>query len=118
MENDNSENTDLKTILSVDASVHNPIRLSILMFLLPRGRATFTLIQRTLGGVTSGNLSSHIKKLQSNKLVEIRKVFIDLKPTTEVYLSSQGRKAIVSYAKHMSSVLHKMLKDESGTRDK
>jgi DNA-binding MarR family transcriptional regulator len=116
VDNDKSENTGLKTVLSLDVSVHNPIRLSILIFLLPRGRATFTLIQKTLG-VTSGNLSSHIKKLQSNKLVKIRKVFIDLKPTTEVYLSSQGRKAIVSYAESLSSVLHKMLKDESGTRD-
>ncbi len=111
MEIDKSENIDLKTILSIDANVHNPIRLSILIFLLPRGRATFTLIQKTLG-VTSGNLSSHIKKLQSNKLIEIQKVFIDLKPTTEVYLSSQGRKAIVSYAESFSSVLHKMLKNQ------
>jgi DNA-binding MarR family transcriptional regulator len=94
----------------------NPIsdvatRLSILMFLLPRGRAPFTIVQKALG-LTSGNLSSHSKKLQNKGFIEVRKRFIDLKPTTVLYLSMEGRKSIIEYASNLSSVLQNMLTDE------
>jgi DNA-binding MarR family transcriptional regulator len=104
------ENDSFKTILELDSDIHNPARMSVLMFLLPRGRATFTSIQKCLD-LTSGNLSSHIKKLQSRGLVDIKKTFIDLKPTTEVYISSKGRHSIIEYAKSLSNVFQRMLED-------
>lgn len=102
---------DIQTVLDLDVDLHNPTRLSILMFLLPRGRAPFTIIQKALG-LTSGNLSSHIKKLQNKGFIEVRKKFIDLKPTTVLYLSPEGRNSIVKYASNLSSVLQNMLMDE------
>ena len=65
------------------------------MFLLPRGRANFTVIQKCLN-LTSGNLSSHVKKLYIKGLIEVKKNFIDLKPTTEEYLSKKKRTACIS----------------------
>jgi DNA-binding MarR family transcriptional regulator len=108
---ENAEEKDLRAVLELDSDIHNPARMSILMFLLPRGRALYTEIQKCLD-LTSGNLSSHIKKLQSKELVEIKKTFIDLKPTTVVYLSPIGRTAIIEYATSLSSILNTML-DES-----
>ncbi|MFX0052902.1 MAG: transcriptional regulator [Candidatus Hodarchaeota archaeon] len=105
---------DIQTVLELDIDLHNPTRLSILMFLLPRGRAPFTIIQKALG-LTSGNLSSHIKKLQTKGFIEVKKKFIDLKPTTVLYLSIEGRKSIVEYASNLSSVLQNMLTDEEKT---
>jgi DNA-binding MarR family transcriptional regulator len=102
---------DIQTVMELDVDLHNPTRLSILMFLLPRGRAPFTIIQKALG-LTSGNLSSHIKKLQSKGFVEVKKKFIDLKPTTVLYLSPEGRNSIVEYASNLSSVLQNMLTEE------
>ena len=104
------EENNLKSILELDSDIHNPARMSVLMFLLPRGRATFTLIQKGLN-LTSGNLSSHIKKLQIKGYVEVKKTFIDLKPTTEVYLSSKGRTSIIEYAKNLSMILQNMLEN-------
>jgi DNA-binding MarR family transcriptional regulator len=101
----------LQTILELDSDIHNPARMSVLMFLLPRGRATFTSIQKCLN-LTSGNLSSHIKKLQTQGFVEVKKTFIDLKPTTEVYISSKGRESIIEYAKELSSIFQKMLEEK------
>ena len=66
----------IQTVLDLDVDLHNPTRLSILMFLLPRGRAPFTIVQKALG-LTSGNLSSHIKKLQNKGYIEVRKKFIN-----------------------------------------
>ncbi len=102
---------NIKTVLELDVDLHNPTRLSILMFLLPRGRAPFTIIQKALG-LTSGNLSSHVKKLQNKGFIKVKKKFIDLKPTTVLYLSLQGRRSIVEYASNLSSVLQNMLTDE------
>jgi DNA-binding MarR family transcriptional regulator len=102
---------DIQTVLELDVDLHNPTRFSILMFLLPRGRAPFTIIQKALG-LTSGNLSSHLKKLQNKGFIEVKKKFIDLKPTTVLYLSTKGRKSIVEYASNLSSVLQNMLTDE------
>ncbi|MFX0014491.1 MAG: transcriptional regulator [Promethearchaeota archaeon] len=104
------ENDSFKAILELDSDIHNPARMSVLMYLLPRGRATFTSIQKCLN-LTSGNLSSHIKKLQSRGLVDVKKTFIDLKPTTEVYISSKGRDSIIDYAKSLSNVFQRMLKE-------
>ena len=94
--------------LEVDSDIHNPARMSVLMFLLPRGRATFTSIQKCLN-LTSGNLSSHIKKLHTKGFVEVKKIFINLKPTTEVYISSKGRDSIIDYATNLSNVFQSML---------
>ena len=82
----------------------------ILIFLLPRGRATFTTIQKALG-LTSGNLSSHIKRLQSKGFVIVKKTFIDLKPTTEIFISEEGRLATIDYASNLTSILQNMLKE-------
>ncbi|MFX0185601.1 MAG: transcriptional regulator, partial [Candidatus Hodarchaeota archaeon] len=71
--------------------------------------ATFTSIQKCLN-LTSGNLSSHIKKLQNRGLIDVKKMFIDLKPTTEVYISSKGKDSIIDYAKSLSNVFQRMLK--------
>jgi len=104
------EEKQLKTILEVDSDIHNPARMSVLMFLLPRGRATFTVIQKCLE-LTSGNLSSHIKKLQTKGFVDVKKTFIDLKPTTEVYISPKGRESIIEYATNLSNVFQNMLEE-------
>jgi DNA-binding MarR family transcriptional regulator len=104
------EERDLKALLDVDMLIHHPARMAILMFLLPRGRATFTVIQRALG-ITSGNLSSHVKKLRNEGLVKVKKTFIELKPTTEIFLSELGRKALISYASQFSLLLQHMLEE-------
>jgi DNA-binding MarR family transcriptional regulator len=104
------EETQLKSILDLDSDIHNPARMSVLMFLLPRGRATFTVIQKCLN-LTSGNLSSHIKKLQTGGLVTVKKAFIDLKPTTEVYLSPKGREALIAYATNLSNICKNILSE-------
>ncbi len=105
------EERELKALMDVDMLIHHPARMAILMFLLPRGRATFTVIQKALG-VTSGNLSSHIKKLRNEGFVSVKKTFIELKPTTEVFLSEIGRNALITYASQFSVLLQQMLGED------
>lgn len=105
------EEEELKALLDVDMLIHHPARMAILMFLLPLGRATFTVIQKALG-ITSGNLSAHIKKLRNEGLVKVKKTFIKLKPTMEIFLSDLGRNSLITYASQFSVLLQHMLEDK------
>ena len=66
-----------------------PARLSILVFLYFSHSVQFTQLQNKLN-LTSGNLSSHLRKLQEMGYVKITKQFIELKPTTIVQSTPEG----------------------------
>ena len=103
------EKTQLKDIVNLDDIIHTPARLALMMFLLPREKAVFTEIQNALE-LTAGNLSSHIKKLEANQFIEVQKAFIKAKPTTIIYITAKGLKAMQQYATLVSDVLGNMLK--------
>ena len=104
------ETETLKDVISVSELIHSPVRLAIIMFLLPRISASFPEIQRALD-LTSGNLASHIKKMERGKLVEVRKEFIAAKPTTIVTLTTDGEKAIDEYSNILRNMLNMMEKE-------
>jgi DNA-binding MarR family transcriptional regulator len=66
-----------------------PTRFSILVYLYFTRHATFPVLQAKLG-LTSGNLSSHLRKLEELGLIRISKRFVDLRPTTFAVLTKDG----------------------------
>ncbi len=104
-------NEPWKDTLEIDELVHSPIRLSLLLFLLPRDEVKYREIQWALG-LTAGNLTSHLKRLQKADLVEIRKVFVDERPMTVVSITQRGRTAVREYSDKLYHALGKVL--ESG----
>ncbi len=113
--NTNSEEggsgSPLEEIIGIDEIIHSPSRLAIMMFLLPRLKATFGAIQEALD-FTPGNLSAHLNKLENNGLVEVHKAFHDTKLITIIYLTEKGREKLQEYARFFVEVLEKMLEDE------
>jgi DNA-binding MarR family transcriptional regulator len=100
-----SENATLKRIIDLkDDVIHTPVRLATLMFLLPRSKTPFPEIQKALG-LTSGNLASHIKKLEDLELIFVEKLFVENKPTTLVEISPSGIYAINEYAETLRKAL-------------
>lgn len=86
--------TDLfEEIASLDKLIHEPARLAILTALSACESADFLFLGR-LTGLSKGNLSSHLAKLEEAKLVQIEKQFIGKKPNTLVSLTENGRTAI------------------------
>ena len=79
--------------LTLDRLIHEPGRLAILTLLSSVKAADFVFLQRTTG-LTKGNLSSHLTKLEEAGLVKIEKKFVLKKPNTNVALTSVGRKRI------------------------
>jgi len=76
--------------LALDRLVHEPGRLAILTVLSSVSDADFLFLQRTTG-LTKGNLSSHLAKLEDGGLVTIEKRFVRKKPNTSVALTATGR---------------------------
>jgi DNA-binding transcriptional ArsR family regulator len=74
----------------LDRLVHEPGRLAILTVLSSVADADFLFLQRATG-LTKGNLSSHLSKLEDAGLVRIEKRFVRKKPLTTVEISELGR---------------------------
>jgi DNA-binding MarR family transcriptional regulator len=56
-------------------------------------------------GLTKGNLSSHLSKLEAAGYVGVRKEFVDKIPRTLLHLTDDGREAFEAYRQDMIQVL-------------
>ena len=81
---------------ALDRLIHEPGRLAILTVLSSVRDADFLFLQRATG-LTKGNLSSHLAKLEDAGLVAIEKRFIRKKPNTSVALTPLGRERIARH---------------------
>jgi DNA-binding MarR family transcriptional regulator len=82
--------------LLLDRLIHEPGRLAILTVLSSVQAADFVFLQRTTG-LTKGNLSSHLTKLEEAGLIEIHKRFVGKKPNTNVTLTAAGKQRIARH---------------------
>lgn len=82
--------------LILDRLIHEPGRLAILTVLSSVRDADFVFLQRTTG-LTKGNLSSHLTKLEAAGLVAIEKKFVHKKPNTNVALTATGKQRIARH---------------------
>ena len=94
----------LRPIADVDRLVHEPARLMILAVLYVVESADFVFLMRQTG-LTRGNLSSHMSKLEAAAYIEIKKEFVDKIPRTLLRLTDTGRAAFESYRQDMIQVL-------------
>jgi len=89
--------------LSRNHALGNPIRLGIMLYLLPRGRVLFKELLGVLE-VTPGNLDSHLRALEKAGYVEIYKVFAD-RPRTAVRITEKGAKETGDYLRALKEAL-------------
>jgi len=92
----------------LDRVVHEPARLAILTVLSACREADFTFLLR-LTGLTNGNLSTHLTKLETAGLVTIVKQFVGKRPQTLVSLTSIGREQIKQHWRRLEK-----LRDQAG----
>jgi DNA-binding MarR family transcriptional regulator len=76
--------------------IHEPARLTIMIALSACESADFLYLQR-LTGLTKGNLSGHLAKLETAGLISIEKSFVEKIPHTQLRLSEAGRSALEEY---------------------
>jgi DNA-binding MarR family transcriptional regulator len=90
-------------LAGLDRLIHEPSRLAILTALASCKSADFLFLQR-LTGLSAGNLSSHISKLEEGGLVSVEKQFIDKRPNTRIAISERGRKAVREHWKKLDQL--------------
>lgn len=67
------------------------IRLGIMSILVVNDSADFNTMKELLD-VTDGNLASHLKALEKDEIIAVKKQFIGRKPNTSYSVTEQGRK--------------------------
>ncbi|MBU7023965.1 MAG: transcriptional regulator [Theionarchaea archaeon] len=96
---------DLEPIADIDKLIHEPARLLILAHLYVVNSADFLFLQSQTG-LTSGNLSSHVTKLEEAGYVEIEKGYVEKKPHTMLKLTERGRNAFKDYVQSMKQIFN------------
>jgi DNA-binding HxlR family transcriptional regulator len=81
----------MNTIISgLNKIFDSRVRLGIMAMLSVNDALDFNALKELLD-ITDGNLASHLKALEKNKLIEVRKQFIGRKPNTAYSISNSGR---------------------------
>jgi DNA-binding MarR family transcriptional regulator len=87
----------------VDRLVHEPARLAILTVLSSCRSADFLFLQNVTG-LSKGNLSVQIWRLEEAALVKVEKVIEKKKTRTTVSLTHRGTEAVERYWKMMDEI--------------
>ena len=82
-----------EALAGLDRLIHEPARLSIMTALCVVQSGDFTFLQR-LTGLSVGNLSNHLTRLEEAGMVQIEKGFVNKRPNTMVSITSQGKQTI------------------------
>ena len=90
-------------LAGLDRLVHEPARLAILTVLSACASADFLFLQR-LTGLSKGNLSSHLGKLEEAGLVAIQKDFVGKTPRTRISLTPEGRTQIEDHWRQLEQL--------------
>ena len=93
-----------RPVLQIDRVIHEPARLVVTAHLYVVESADYVFLMQNTG-LTWGNLSSHLSKLEAAGYVEIAKEFVDRKPHTMVHLTQEGREAFDAYRRQMKALL-------------
>ena len=91
---------------NINRVVHEPVRLAILKILTSAKEVDFNFLLTTLG-VTKGNLATHINKLESTDLIEVKKQFRGKIPHTSYRVTRTGRQQFQKYWENMKALAPK-----------
>jgi len=95
----NKENNENQQV-EIDKIIHEPARLKIIAQLYVVESADFLFLMRQTG-LSQGNVSGHLSKLENAAYVEIEKGYIGKRPQTIISLTKRGREMFKKYIKNM-----------------
>jgi DNA-binding MarR family transcriptional regulator len=89
---------------SIDRTVHEPARLSLLAHLIVLEEADFVYLQNETG-MTRGNLGGHMAKLEAAGYVTVEKTYRERTPRTVFALTDKGRAALLRWREQMVGII-------------
>ena len=97
---------ELRAVTTLDRLIHEPARLLIVSILAAAASADFLFLQRETG-LTKGNLSAHLSKLEEAGYVKIEKTFKGKLPLTVCRFTAAGQKALIQYRQQLQDFINK-----------
>ena len=104
---DKKASDDVQLLTTVDKVIHEPARLNIMAHLYVIESADFLFMMRQTG-LTFGNLSAHMSKLEAAGYIKIIKEFVGKKPHTMLKLTEKGKQAFDEYRKQMKQFFNEI----------
>jgi len=94
----------IQRLAEIDRIIHEPARLMIVAILDAVEEADFQYLHQTTG-LTKGNLSVHLSKLEEAGYVAIQKTFRGKIPLTVCELTHKGKEVLDKYRKVIKAAL-------------
>jgi DNA-binding MarR family transcriptional regulator len=94
----------IQSLNDLDRTIHEPARLMLMAFLYVVEAGDYTYLMSETG-LTWGNLSGHLNKLEEAGYVEIEKGYKGKKPNTMARLTPTGRTAFQAYRQSLKQAL-------------
>ncbi len=96
----------LQNISGLDRVIHEPARLTLMALLSSIASADFLFLLKE-SGLTKGNLSLHLSRLEEVGYIQVEKTFRGKIPHTEYRLTPKGKSAFDQYRKSLGSIIGK-----------
>ncbi len=88
----------------LDRLIHEPARLVLVSNLYVVEEADFVYLSRQTG-LTDGNISSHMSRLEAAGYVDVSKTIVGKRPRTTYALTDEGRAAFEAYRNNVQQLL-------------
>jgi DNA-binding MarR family transcriptional regulator len=88
-----------------DKAFENVIRLRIMSILMVNEQFDFNSFKEMIL-VTDGNLASHLRYLEKQQYIEVKKSFIGRKPLTNYIATYLGRKAFQQHLEYLENLIN------------
>lgn len=106
--------SEIQNANAIDRLIHEPSRMMIMAILYAGEQASFLYLQRETG-LTKGNLSNHIARLEQGGYLRVEKSFRGKVPQTLLSLTPEGRSAFEIYRKQLKLLAEALPAGEQDT---
>lgn len=90
--------------IEINKLIHEPARLKLFAQLYVIESADFTFLMNQTG-LTQGNLSAHLAKLEDAGYLDIKKGYSGKRPQTLISINTKGRKEFKKYLEKISEII-------------
>ncbi|NQV02919.1 MAG: transcriptional regulator [Bacteroidia bacterium] len=93
-------------ISNISKVFESRVRLGIMSILMVNDWVEFNLLKELLD-VTDGNLASHLKSLEENTMIEVKKQFVGRKPKTTYRVTESGKIFFKNHLKALEELINR-----------
>jgi DNA-binding MarR family transcriptional regulator len=108
-------NNDLRDLTDLDRVIHEPARLLLVTILDAAEGADFLFLLRE-SGLSKGNLSTHLTRLEQAEYIQVEKTFRGKIPQTLIRLTPEGRAAFEAYRRQLKRIVEATTKQGAKKR--